>query len=217
MSANQCLGIHRDFSQEETWYCPPCEKEEKLREKARSENWTPQKLIDALSYLKRQRETFALPKREYVDPVPELRQITDFNTSSSEDEEQEGEEGTITRIGGQFQSQVVDFGKVSSRNNDCRKIWDCRKLAGNLVDEFLEQARTLWESSYLNSLVPFNEQEACKILHVKRYHVQNALHAILHERLPYVVCKWHLVTEHDKIRQGQDIGELRSGYSLSME
>ena len=217
MSANQCLGIHRDFSQEEQWYCPPCEKEEKLKEKANSENWTDQKLIDALNHLKRQRETFALPKREYVDPVPQLRQITDFNTSSSEDEEQEVEEGTITRIGSQFQSQITGFGKVSNRNNECRKIWDCKRLASNVVDEFLEQARKLWESSYLNTLVPFNEQEACKILHVKRYHVQNALHAILHERLPYIVRNNYTVTEHDKIRQEQDIMELRNGYSLSME
>jgi hypothetical protein len=216
VSANQCLGIHRDFSQDEQWYCPPCEKEEKLKEKARLENWSVQKLQDSLAHLKKQRDTFALPKREYEDPVPQLRQITDFNTSSSEDEEQEIEEGTITRIGDQFQSQLTDFGKVSSRSNECRKIWDSKRLAKNVVDDYLEQAKRLWESSYLNGLVPFNEQEACKILHVKRYHVQNALHAILHERLPYVVCKKYLVTEHDKIRQEQDIMELRNGYSLSM-
>ena len=216
MSANQCLGIHRDSSQEEAWFCPPCQKEVKVKEKAQMENWSTQKLSDTLNHLKNQRETFALPKREYEDPVPMLRQITDFNTSSSEDEEQEVEEGTITRIGNQFQSKLTDFGKISVRANECRKIWDCRKLPLGIVDDYLKQAKSLWELSYLNSLVPFNEQEACKILHIKRYNVQNALQAIVHERLPYIVCKGYLVTEHDKIRQEQDIGELRNGYSLSM-
>lgn len=188
MSANQCLGIHRDLSQEEAWYCPPCQKEVRVREKAQIENWQPQKLSDALNHLKKQRDTFALPKREYEDPVPMLRQITDFNTSSSEDEEQEIEEGTITRIGNQFQSKLTDFGRISVRNNECRKIWDCKKLPLTIVDDYLKQAKNLWEVSYLNSLVPFNEQEACKILHIKRYNVQNALQAIVHERLPYIVC-----------------------------
>ena len=69
----------------------------------------------------------------------------------------------------------------------------------------------------MHPLVSFNEQDACKILHVKKYNVQNALQAIVHERLPYIVCKGYLVTEHDRVRQEQDILELRSGYSLSID
>ncbi|OMJ77353.1 hypothetical protein SteCoe_23050 [Stentor coeruleus] len=212
VSANQCLGLHRDLSQDEVWYCPPCQKEMKLKDKAKTENWTQQKLTDQLSILKQQRETFALPKREYIDPVPMLRQITDFQTSSSEDEEQDGEEGTITRIGNMFQVNIPEFGKISVRNNECRKIWDSHKLPVQMVEDYLIQAQKMWAVSYLNSLVPYNEQDACKILHIKRYNVQNALQAIVHERLPYVV-----LTEHDKIRQEQDLAELRSGYSLSMD
>lgn len=188
MSANQCLGIHRDQSQAEAWYCPPCHKEEKLKDRAKIENWSPQKLADGLSFIKTQRETFALPKREYIDPVPMLRQITDFNTSSSEDDERDVEEGTITRIGNLFQVMVTEFGKVSVKNKECRKIWDCKKLPQSTVEEYLEQAKRLWDSSYLHSLVAFNEQDACKILHIKKYNVQNALLAIVHERLPYIVC-----------------------------
>jgi hypothetical protein len=182
-----------------------------------SENWAPQKLSDALNFLKQQRETFALPKREYIDPVPMLRQITDFNTSSSEDEDNGGEEGTITRIGAQFQVLVTDFGGISYRNHECRKIWDCKKLSSDTVDDYLDHAKRLWDSSYLRGLVPFNEQDACKILHIKNYNIQNALQAIVHERLPYIVCKIYAVTEHDKLRQEQDIIELRNGYSLSMD
>ena len=118
-----------------------------------------------------------------------LRQITDFNTSSSEDGEEEIEEGTITRIGNQFQVAIDEFGKLSTRNPGCRKIWDCRKLPSDIVEDYLEKARRLWDASYLHSLVEFNEQDACKILHIKKYNVQNALTAIVHERLPYIVCK----------------------------
>ena len=146
-----------------------------------------------------------------------LRQITDFNTSSSEDEDYEQDEGTITRIGSQFQVNVTEFGKISTKNNDCRKIWDSQKLPIHIVEDYLNQAKRLWDVSYLHSLVAFNEQDACKILHVKKYNVQNALQAIVHERLPYIVRKNYLVTEHDKLRQEQDIVELRSGYSLSMD
>ena len=117
-SANQCLGIHREFTQDEKWYCPPCQKERKLREKAALEGWSPQKLADSLNLIKQQRETFALPKREYEDPVPVLRQITDFNSSTSEEDEDNGEEGTITRIGTQFQVVVPEFGRISMRHNE---------------------------------------------------------------------------------------------------
>ena len=120
-----------------------------------------------------------------------LRQITDFNTSSSEEGEGEGgiEEGSITRIGNQFQVKIGEFGGLSTRNYGCRKIWDCRKLTVEAVEEYLEKARRLWDASYLHSIVAFNEQDACKILHIKKYNVQNALTAIVHERLPYIVCK----------------------------
>ena len=142
-SANQCLGIHRDLSQDEAWYCPPCQKEAKLRDRATVENWSSQKLNDALNILKQQRDTFALPKREYIDPVPMLRQITDFNTSSSEDEDNGGEEGTITRIGTQFQVIVTEFGGISCKNSECRKIWDSSKLSAKVVEDYLNQAKKL--------------------------------------------------------------------------
>lgn len=134
----------------------------------------------------------------------------------SSEEEEDFETGTITRIGMKFQSSMPTFGQISIPHHECRKVWDSRRLPHSAVDEYLSQAKHLWEVSYLNALVPFNEQDACKILHTKGYNPQSALQAIVHERLPYIVCKFYLVTEHDKDRKDQDIVALRNGESLSM-
>ncbi|CAG9312239.1 unnamed protein product [Blepharisma stoltei] len=205
-----CLGIQRDVD-EETWFCPPCQKEIKLRDKAKAENWTKEKLNEALHVLKEQKEQFALPKREYIDPVPQLRQITDFMNPSSEEEEEDPESGSITRIGTQFQSSLPAFGEISIPSSKCQKIWDCHRLSVTAVDDYLRQAGQLWERSYLKSLIPFNEQDACKILHIKNYNIQNALQAIVHERLPYIV-----LTESDKDKKVQDLAALRNGEPLSL-
>ncbi|CAG9331707.1 unnamed protein product [Blepharisma stoltei] len=205
-----CLGIQRDFD-EEIWFCPPCQKETKLREKAKAEGWTKEKLKEALHILSEQKEHFALPKREYIDPVPQLRQITDFMNPSSEEEEEDPESGSITRIGTQFQSSLPPFGQFSIPHRECRKVWDSHRLPISTVDDYLKEAEQLWNVSYLKSLVPFNEQDACKILHAKGYSVQNALQAIARERLPYIV-----LTENDKDKKEQDLMALRNGEALSM-
>ena len=182
-------------------------------QRAQEETWESSRLDEALQKLKQQRDTFALPKREYIDPCPNLPQLTDFFVEScSEDEEIE--EGTITRIGPQFQANPPTFGTISTKRRETLKLWDSKALPVSVVEDYLTQASKLWEVSYLKDLVNFNEQDACKILHVKKYNVQQALQAIVHERLPYIVCKIYLVTEHDKPNKEQDLRALRNGESL---
>lgn len=145
---------------------------------------------------------------EYEELVPELRQLTDFMEPYSEEEE-DFEEGTVTKIGLSYQASVPRYGTISRSSNKGRMIWDSKRLHPEVVKQYLVEAKKLWKSSYLDKLMKFNEQDACMILHVKKYNVQKALEAVVHQRLPYIA-----LIDLEKSRKQEDLRALKNGEDL---
>ena len=60
-------------AQQEPWYCPPCQNEKKVEEKARHEGWTTERLEQTLKKMQHQRITIGMHRDEYEDPLPQLK------------------------------------------------------------------------------------------------------------------------------------------------
>lgn len=138
---------------------------------------------------KRTPSPYSFPPSDYEDLVPELKQLTDFIDQSS-DEEDEREESTVTRVGLQYQVAPPRYGTVTHSTNRERMVWDSKRLSPEIVEQYLAEAEKHWPASYLSQVIPFNEPDALKILHVKDYRTQKALEAIVCQRLPYVLRKF---------------------------
>lgn len=184
----QCVSVDRIRETcQDHWYCPPCRQELRIEQKAREENWSIEKIATVMEEFKQRRElSDSMYYEEYEDPYPQLKQLTEFQSESSEEEY---EQSRPTRVGAIFQSKLSSYGSVSYKNSKTYMVWNSRMLPIQEVDYYLSQAEPLWTVSYLNKYKPFNEADACKILHIKKYNVQNALSSIVHERHPYIVGK----------------------------
>lgn len=159
-----------------------------------------------LAKIKHQRSVRGLHKLEYIDPLPELKKITDFLDESSEEDL---EDYRLTRVGPQFQAFPPLHGELSRPNTNCYRVWEARRLSPEAVQSYLARAAQKWEESYLRDIKKFNEQDACTILHMKNYDAEVALEAIVHERLPYVV-----LSDFERGSAEQDIERLRQGLPL---
>lgn len=155
-----------------------------MEEKARIENWSIERYNIAMEKLKQEREAENVYNETYEDPFPDLKQLSEFQDKSSEED---AEESRPTRIGSIFQSKLPAFGNICYKNTRTYMVWNSKILSIQEVDDYLTQAKPLWEVSYLHKYKPFNEADACKILHIKKYNVKNALSSIVHERHPYIV------------------------------